>query len=418
MRARTQARIRARTSETTANLVLPYGAVCSSFPLADCFCLRRRGCLSRVGSLTLGLPFAPGPRAQSSVRPDSGSALASRAPARKTQNLPFLAGTPFAFQVMLRRTQMQARPCQCSHRRCSHQISWARAHFRRVLIDRRRLVPQACGVALWLALTLSSAPAAEAAPKADLWPFWTANDPQNQRSIDHGTWTYLLKTYLVTNTPDGINRFKYGGVPEGDVERLRWYLRSQQIIKVRRLRRDEQRAYWINLYNAQTVLTIIEHYPTDSIRDVDISPGLFTQGPWDAPLLSIEGEKVTLNDIEHRILRPIWKDARLHYALNCASLGCPNLMPTAFTAANSEALLEEGARAFINHPRAVMLDADGTLTLSSIYHWFASDFGETLPRVLVHLKKYAAPPLKEKLDAFSRRRYQHVYDWTLNNAPG
>ena len=89
---------------------------------------------------------------------------------------------------------------------------------------------------------------------------------------------------------------------------------------------------------------VLDHYPVDGIRDIDISPGLFAGGPWDKKLVEIEGDDVSLNDIEHRILRPIWRDPCIHYAVNCASIGCSNLRPTAFTAANAERCLRQPRR--------------------------------------------------------------------------
>ena len=79
---------------------------------------------------------------------------------------------------------------------------------------------------------------------------------------------------------------------------------------------------------------VLEHYPVKSIRDIDISPGFFASGPWGAKLATVEGEKISLDEIEHRILRPIWKDPRIHYAVNCASLGCPNLQAVPAMIAN------------------------------------------------------------------------------------
>ena len=122
--------------------------------------------------------------------------------------------------------------------------------------------------------------------------------------------------------------------------------------------------YWINLYNAFTVHLILEHYPQDSI--VDIRYGFFDFGPWDEKLLQIEDEEVSLNDIEHRILRPIWKDPRLHYALNCASLGCPNLQPESFYPGNVESLLNSRARDYINHPRGLRFENEDDLSLIHI----------------------------------------------------
>jgi hypothetical protein len=185
-----------------------------------------------------------------------------------------------------------------------------------------------------------------------------------------------------------------------------------QRVDVSGLRRGEQKAYWINLYNALTVDVILDHYPVKSIRDIDISPGIFSSGPWDAKLLFIEGEKISLNDIEHRILRPIWQDNRVHYAVNCASLGCPNLQPLSFTARNLDMLLDKAARDFINHPRGVSF-INNRLQVSSIYFWFQEDFGASENGIIRHLKKYLTPDNLKKLDAV-HKKIRHQYDWSLN----
>jgi hypothetical protein len=150
------------------------------------------------------------------------------------------------------------------------------------------------GVSFWLY------PAA-AAPSPDLWPRWQAHVPDSTTIVDHTPWNRILKKYLVTNHPSGINRFRYGSVSPEDRKNLTDYLRRLQMIAVSSLNRKEQLAYWINLYNALTIKVILDHYPVKSIMAIDISPGFFNNGPWDAKLLTIEGEKVSLNDIEHRI---------------------------------------------------------------------------------------------------------------------
>jgi hypothetical protein len=156
----------------------------------------------------------------------------------------------------------------------------------------------------------------------------------------------------------------------------------------------------------------LQYYPVKSIKDIDISPGIFSDGPWDARLLEIEGHEVSLNDIEHRILRPIWRDNRIHYAVNCASLGCPNIQPQAYTAENLELLLEKGARQFINHPRGVKFMKD-RLQVSSIYIWFQKDFGDSDAGVKQHLEKYLTTAQAEKLKTV-KQRIRHQYDWRLN----
>lgn len=142
------------------------------------------------------------------------------------------------------------------------------------------------------------------------------------------------------------------------------------------------------------------------------APGWFPDGPWGKKLFNIEGHGISLDDIEHRILRPIWQDPRLHYALNCASIGCPNLQQTVFTAENSETLLDQAAADFINHERAVVV-INGALQLSSIYHWFKADFGETDRAVIDHLMRFAKPLLAAQL--LNRSAIDdHQYDWSLN----
>ena len=186
-----------------------------------------------------------------------------------------------------------------------------------------------------------------------------------------------------------------------------------QSVAISNYSRAEQKAYWLNLYNAVTIDLVLARFPIKSIRDVNISPGLLARGPWGAKLTSVEGERVSLHDIEHRILRPIWKDNRVHYALNCASLGCPNLQPTAFTAEISEALLERGAAEFINHPRGVSIQK-GRLQVSSIYVWFQEDFGGTAEELMEHWQKYANPALADALDKYTGG-LAHDYDWRLNS---
>ena len=180
--------------------------------------------------------------------------------------------------------------------------------------------------------------------------------------------------------------------------------------------RAEQFAFWVDLYNELTVELVLDHYPVVSIRDIAISPGLFSSGPWGKKLIAIGGEGLSLDDVEHRILRPIWRDPRIHYAVNCAALGCPNLQPEAFTAANTVALLDKAARDYVNHPRGVSA-AGGRLAVSSIYVWYEADFGGTDRGVIEHLRRYARPPSAAAL-AGIHHIAEDRYDWRLNDVAG
>lgn len=251
-----------------------------------------------------------------------------------------------------------------------------------------------------------------AAPESVKWEYWAAHDENSSIEIKHDDWDLFLAKYLYPRE-DGINRVVYNNVLFTDREMLDKYITSLATTSVTGLNRNEQLAYWINLYNALTVQLILDAYPVNSIRDIDISPGFFNDGPWGKKLLTIEGKPVSLDDIEHRILRPLWKDPRIHYAVNCAALGCPNLGQHAYTANNVEKYLDYSARKFINSARAVKL-LDGQLILSSIYQWFIADFGGSDEGVLSHLATFAEPSLA-KILASKPTIKEFVYDWTLNN---
>ncbi len=275
--------------------------------------------------------------------------------------------------------------------------------------SKKFLIPVTLLVAL-----LSGVAVIHAAPKAGPWPRWEANDPSSTIPVDHGPWDRFLKKYLVTDDPSGVNKVRYGSVTAEDKKLLEEYLTALHDVRVSALSRPEQEAYWINMYNALTVKVVLDYYPVKSILDIGISPGLFSKGPWGAKLLRIEGEEISLDDIEHRILRPIWKDNRVHYAVNCASMSCPNLQPQAFTARNIDELLDRGARDYINSPRGVRFDRGG-LILSSIYDWYQADFGATEVSVIQHLSHYAVDPLAQKLKGY-RGKIDYQYDWRLNEA--
>lgn len=266
-----------------------------------------------------------------------------------------------------------------------------------------------------LALPLAGIASFEAlfAPKADLWERWAAHDPKSAATIDHAGWDALLARHVRAGT-DGLNRFDYNGVTSADRAALKGYLARLAEVPISRHARPEQRAYWINLYNALTVDVVLDHYPVASIRDIDISPGLFSDGPWGRQLATVEGTPLTLNDIEHRILRPIWRDPRTHYAVNCASVGCPNLAAKAYTAATLEMMLEAAAHDYVNSPRGAHL-GEGGLTVSSIYVWFQDDFGGGDAAVIDHLRRYADAPLRKALEGRAAID-AHAYDWSLNVA--
>ena len=240
--------------------------------------------------------------------------------------------------------------------------------------------------------------------------------PATSGKVDHSAWSGLLSKYVV-ESPDGINRVRYAEFKRSGHGALKSYIGALQAVDVATLSPPEQFAFWANLYNAKTIDIVLDAYPVKSIKDISLGGGLvaaFTGGPWKAKVVKIAGRDLSLDDIEHGILRPVFKDPRVHYAANCASLGCPNLMREAFTGANLDANLDAAARAFTGHPRGFSVK-DGKLTASSIYDWYGKDFGSDAAGVLAHARKYADPASKRELESISAiSAYQ--YNWNLNDA--
>ncbi len=261
---------------------------------------------------------------------------------------------------------------------------------------------------LLLALVLG-APIAGAAPSAELIKFWLDTEESSTTSIDHQAWQNILDAYLVKEA-SGVNLFKYSAVSDNDHQSLKDYVKTLAALDPRKYNRDEQMAYWINLYNALTVDVMLDAYPVKSILKVGGS--FFSPGPWKKKYLKIAGQEVSLNDIEHGILRPIWKDSRIHYAVNCASYSCPNLSTTAFTAENTEEQLTQAAKDYINNPRGVTVDGEDLL-LSKIFDWYSVDFGKNEEELLQELAKYAEPELAERLSNHDGD-IDYDYNWDLN----
>ncbi|MCG9599034.1 DUF547 domain-containing protein [Vibrio sp. Isolate25] len=239
------------------------------------------------------------------------------------------------------------------------------------------------------------------APKSELWPYWNSHNDSSVTKVNHQPWQRLLDSYLTTEGEYTL--FRYSSVNPQGKQQLNRYLTQLSRINPLQLNKAEQYAYWVNLYNALTIQLVLDAYPITSITKLG---GFFSFGPWDDEVVTINGKALTLNDIEHRILRPIWNDPRTHYAVNCASLGCPNLQSQAFTAENTEMLLERAAETFINSNKGVLIE-NGKIQLSSIYDWFSDDFGNK-QQLVQHLAKYR-PELSDLNSKFS-----YAYDWSLN----
>ena len=167
------------------------------------------------------------------------------------------------------------------------------------------------------------------------------------------------------------------------------------------------------MYNAKTTSIVLQNYPVRSVRQIKQKFTDFV-GPFDDEgVVNVLGKPLSLNDIESGIIRPVWKDPRIHYAVNCASYGCPNLSPTAWTAANIDSRLNSAAYEFINSGRAVQSSLCG-LRLSKIYKWYKDDFGGDDESVISHVRQYSNNQTANTLcNRTSISGY--FYDWSLND---
>jgi hypothetical protein len=266
-------------------------------------------------------------------------------------------------------------------------------------------------LALALAVTLTWSGRSPALATSTLADHFGGFASDSQELLDHSPWNRFLTAYLV-GSDDGIHRVAYSQVTAEDQASLKHYLEDLQAIDPTQMTRDQQFAYWVNLYNALSVDLVIDHYPVSSIRRIKFGWSL-KPGPWDKKLLNVLGRELSLNNIEHDILRAIWNDARIHYAVNCASLSCPNLRHQAWTSVGLDDQLNQAARDYVNHPRGVSLEGSA-LKVSSIYIWYRSDFGGSDRAVIEHLTSYDEPELAAALNDLTAIS-GHDYDWKLND---
>lgn len=187
-------------------------------------------------------------------------------------------------------------------------------------------------------------------------------------------------------------------------------------------------AYLINLYNAATLRLILDEYPLKSIKDI----GNFFKGPWDQPVVPLFGETITLDTLEHDILRKDFSEPRIHMALVCAAMGCPPLRSEAYTAANLDTQLDDQAVQFLNNPIKFRIDRQkNEVRLSPIFKWYGDDFIEKYTpsdgyeklnkkeRAVLHFCS-AYLRSEDKLYVKSHRysvKYLD-YDWSLNAMGG
>lgn len=186
----------------------------------------------------------------------------------------------------------------------------------------------------------------------------------------------------------------------------------------------ERLTFLINLYNAGTLKLIIDNYPLESIKDI----GNFFKGPWDQPVVQLFGETITLDNVEHDIIRKQYSEARIHLALVCAAKGCPTLRSEAYTPARLDQQLDDQSRIFLWSPAGLRIDRQKqTVHVSSIFKWYGEDFipgytpdagfeklNRTQKAVAHFCSRYLPPSQSDYLKAGGYDMKYLDYDWSLN----
>ena len=226
--------------------------------------------------------------------------------------------------------------------------------------------------------------------------------PTPAQTVNNSIYAALLKAYVHNG------RVNYRGF-KSEETRLDRYLAVLAGVKPADLSRDERFAFYINLYNAWTIKLILTGYPgVTSIKDL----GGFLSTPWKKKIVRSDGQVLTLDQVEHEILRPEFKDPRVHFAINCAALSCPPLASEPYRGDSLNQQLDAAATAFINRSDRNYLE-DETLHVSRIFKWFSEDFGgAVVDFVLKYAKGDLLSQLQQKHDDL-RVKYLS-YDWSLN----
>lgn len=226
-------------------------------------------------------------------------------------------------------------------------------------------------------------------------------------SFAHDEWDRLL----AEGTADGLVDYEYMQAHRRELDA---YLDRVARANLASLDKDHLMALLMNAYNALTVRSVLDAWPVDSIRDID--------GVWTEVKHTVGGQELTLDEIEHNLLRPFWKDPRIHFGVNCASMSCAPLPTWAFTGDEVDAQLDERTRAFLESTDNVQVDGDA-LVVSKYFEWYGGDFTEdgwepradSIPAFLAEYSRAEVTDfIEQRGDDVSLRFLE--YDWALNEA--
>jgi len=225
--------------------------------------------------------------------------------------------------------------------------------------------------------------------------------------LNHAQYNALLARYVHEGLVD------YAGLKSGRAD-LDAYLAAAGNVPMatfQRWSKDDQLAFLINVYNATTLQLIIDNYPLKSIKSI----GSLLKGPWDQDSTALFGKVISLDTLEHKIIRKNYAEPRIHFALVCAALGCPSLRAEAYSGTRLHDQLDDQTRTFLSTPEKNRLDSDkGKLYLSPIFKWYKEDFEATSSSLAAFVAPYMGAT--DSPDAFEKYDIAFTdYDWSLND---
>ncbi|MDW3208711.1 MAG: DUF547 domain-containing protein [Reichenbachiella sp.] len=219
----------------------------------------------------------------------------------------------------------------------------------------------------------------------------------------HDNFDILLKKHV--NTQGGVNYKAF----KSDEQKLNTYLDvMKQNSPANSWNDNEKLTYWINVYNALTIQLILKYYPVKSIKDIGSSIQIpYVNTPWDIKCFEIDDEELSLNNIEHGIIRKDFEEPRIHFALVCAAVSCPKLLNEAYEASRLDAQLTAQTKSFLANTSKNKISTD-RLELSKIFNWYGGDFRKN-GTLVDFLNQYTTVEIDKK----AKTSFMD-YDWALN----
>ena len=267
----------------------------------------------------------------------------------------------------------------------------------------------------FLIASLAIAIAGCSAPKAELYDGPIVGELQSgwddgDESFDHEVYEELLQAHVDSES----GTVDYAALQQEE-EKLDSYLSAIADVDVSTLPKNEQLALLINAYNAYTLKLIAENYPLDSIRDIS--------SPWTTERYEVGGHTLSLDGIEHNLIRPLFLDPRIHFAVNCAAIDCPHLAEFAFTGDKIDEQLRERTEAILSNEKFLRVEND-ILHLPKVMDWYSDDFlSESFQGHASTLPEYVAPFTTDEVRQFIENHDGDPptrfldYDWGLNDTP-